>query len=256
MDGRFVAGVDSVPTKNGGGWVMALTGVNDAAPVGFLTWPTFEALWSYACQSNLVVVAVDMPVGLPSEGYRAADRVAKKDLESAGEGTRGRTPSVFDAPPPFTLDIEDYAKANALSKSRAERGLMAQAYALRHKIKEVRRLQPCDFYDSAAPRAAEVHPEVSFKWLARRPMAFAKSCQAGTTERLKALEGAFPDIVERAVLTSIPLTPEPDEPRPGLDDVLDAAAAAWTARRLAMRRAEPLGGRRTDDEGYPMTIWV
>lgn len=255
---QFVAGVDSIPAKNGGGWVMALTGVDDTAPVGFIVWPTFDMLWDYACKSNISVVAVDMPVGLPSEGYRAADRTAQDELKTHERGAQGRNQSVFDAPPPFTLDIENHKRANELSKSRAGRGLMSQAHALRHRIKEVRRLKPCDFYDSATPRAAEVHPEVCFKWVVGAPMAFKKSCQAGVVERLKALEPAFPNIMESAARTPIPSTPEPDVPCPGLDDVLDAAVAAWTARRLARGTADPLPpeGGPPDDDGYPMTIWV
>ena len=148
--GQFVAGVDSVPAKKGGGWVMALTGVNDRDPVRFVPWPTFGMLWDYACKARLSVVAVDMPVGLPSKGYRAADRVALRELEAPSSRPRGRASSVFDTPPLFTLDIGDYRKANALTKSRADRGLMAQAHALRHKIVEVRQLSPRDFCGSAA----------------------------------------------------------------------------------------------------------
>lgn len=44
-----------------------------------------------------------------------------------------------------------------------------------------------------------MHPEVSFKWLARKPMTFPKTCQAGLAERLKALKDVFPDIMEQAV---------------------------------------------------------
>ena len=45
-------------------------------------------------------------------------------------------------------------------------------------------------------------------------------------------------------------------PRPGRDDRLDAAAAAWTARRLASGAADCLGAGEYDDTGYPMNIWV
>ena len=258
IEGQFVAGVDSVPESNGGGWVMAISGVGDHSPVGFVVWSSFAVLWSHACKAGYLVVAVDMPIGLPSEGHRAADLEARAELGSRTSKKQVGRESVFYAPPPFTLEIDDHAEANKLSYSRSSRGLSSQAHALRKKISEVRRaLQPGDFHDSALPRAAEVHPEVCFKRMAGRPMSFKKSCQAGVAERLEVLKAAFPNIVDSAMLASIPSTPEPDMLCPGLDDVLDAVAAAWTARRLATPgSADDLGDGKPDEDRYPMTIWV
>ena len=39
-------------------------------------------------------------------------------------------------------------------------------------------------------------------------------------------------------------------------DMLDAAAAAWTARRIASGDAERLGNDETDEGGFPMSIWI
>ena len=39
-------------------------------------------------------------------------------------------------------------------------------------------------------------------------------------------------------------------------DLFDAAAAAWTARRIASELAEDLGDGEVDEDGYPMSIWV
>ena len=112
-------------------------------------------------------------------------------------------------------------------------------------------LEGRDFLAGACPQAAEVHPEVSFRDMAGRPMSFHKSLQAGVAERLVLLRCHFPNIVDSTVRTRVC-----GPPHPGLDDVLDAVAAAWTARRLIHGKATPLGGCEKDPEGYPMNIWV
>jgi predicted RNase H-like nuclease len=70
----------------------------------------------------------------------------------------------------------------------------------------------------------EVHPEVSFRELVRRPLA-PKRTAVGASERRLALAEAGIDL--------------PDLPYP-LEDVLDAAAAAWSANRYARGEALPL----------------
>jgi len=45
-------------------------------------------------------------------------------------------------------------------------------------------------------------------------------------------------------------------PKAALDDVLDAAAAAWTARRIASDDAICLGESEFDETGYPMHIGI
>ena len=112
-------------------------------------------------------------------------------------------------------------------------------------------LEPGAFAAGARTRAAEVHPEVSFASMVGHPMSFHKTRQAGVAERLTLLKCHFPNIVEAAVATEIT-----GPPTPGLDDVLDAVAAAWTARRLVSGDAQPLGGCERDKTCYPMNIWV
>ena len=96
-----------------------------------------------------------------------------------------------------------------------------------------------------------MHPESSFVRLGGAPMASSKHKLAGLQERSAALAGVFPNIAEAALLAPLP---GPSEP--GLDDLLDAAAAAWTARRIVSGHAECLGAGEHDETGYPMHIWV
>lgn len=236
-----VAGVDGVS----GGWVMAVTDVAGGSPVEFSVWTTLGDLWTEAGSRRLLVVAVDMPAGLPGAEKREADVEARRLLGA-------RRSSLFWTPPLCVLDAAEHAEANRRSWEETGRGLSAQAFNLMPKIRELREtLAPDDFAPSALPRAVEVHPESSFVRLAGEPMSESKRVHAGHRQRLATLAGAFPNIALAAVSA-----PPAGPPRPGLDDLLDAAAAAWTARRIVAGTAECLGAGRHDETGYPMHIWV
>lgn len=224
---------------------MAVSDVVDGSAVEFSAWATLGDLWAEAGARGLLVVAVDMPAGLPSAEKREADLEARRLLGA-------RRSSLFWTPPLCVLDSTEHAEANRRSRDETGRGLSAQAFNLMPKIRELRRtLVPEDFAPSALPRAVEVHPESSFVRLAGEPMAESKRVHAGQQQRLAALAGAFPNIARVAVSA-----PPAGPPRPGLDDLLDAAAAAWTARRIVAGTAECLGAGRHDETGYPMHIWV
>lgn len=243
----MVGGVDGV---KGGGWILAVTGVCPESPVeGFFVWGSFADLWSDACQKGLLAVAVDIPIGLPCGGDRAADREARQRLK----GKPGRQSSVFPAVPWCALRAKTYEEAQELARRCTGKGLSRQAYALLPRIREVRGvLQPDDHKSEARPLAAEVHPEVSFAALADgSPMRFHKSRQPGVAERLDLLKREFPNIVNKAVVKEIEGTPVP-----ALDDALDAAVAAWSARRIVREEAIGLGDGEIDPSGYPMSIRV
>ena len=233
---------------------MVVAGAEPGSPIeDVLVERSFAEVWSYACERRLLVVAVDIPIGLPRKAGRVADDKARYMLRSPGKGQPGRTSSVFPAPPLCALGASIYDDASDRAWDETRSSLTTQAFALCPKISDVRAsVGPEDCVEDARPRVSEVHPEVSFREMAGSPMRFHKRFQAGVVERLAHLRAHFPNIVDAAALTEIEGPPEP-----GLDDVLDAAAAAWTARRLARPDgAEPLGDQLTDAKGYPMTIWV
>ena len=240
-DAGLVAGVDGVR----GGWVMAATGIAGGSPLEFSVWFTLGELWAEATARELLVVAVDMPVGLPGAARRTADIEARSLLGP-------RRSSLFWTPPLCVLDSGNHAEANRLSREQTGWGVSAQTFALMPKIRELRTtLAPEDFAPTARPRAVEVHPESSFVQLAGEPMSASKRKPAGRQERLAALGDVIPNITDAAE-TSRPSGP----PRPALDDLLDAAAAAWTARLVVTGQAECLGAGEEDETGYPMHIWV
>lgn len=235
-DAALVAGVDAAK----GGWVMAVTATTPGSPAAFSVWPSFADLWSEARSQGLVAVGVDMPIGLPGKDLRRSDIEARELLGP-------RRSSLFWTPPLCVLDAADHAEANHQARVHTGRGLSIQAFHLLPKVREVRaELTPEDLAPHAQPQAAEVHPETSFAVLARRPMNTPKRQKSGQAERLAVLVPEFSNLAE--VPTSLPGAT--------IDDLLDATAAAWTARRMADGTAMCLGQGEADETGYPMAIWA
>jgi len=138
---------------------------------------------------------------------------------------------------------EGFATATALSVRFIGQGISTQAYALRGRILEVDAFSP-----RACTRVIEGHPEVSFAALADAPLSHSKKSAAGFVERRRMLASAeivIPDDALAGLAAS------------GLDDVLDAAALAWTARRVERGEAfslpDPPEGF---SDGIPAAIWV
>jgi predicted RNase H-like nuclease len=95
--------------------------------------------------------------------------------------------------------------------------------------------------------AFEVHPEVCFWALNQhRPMAHNKKAQEGIAERIALLRRVFPEIETHLV----------NRPRAvGADDLLDAAAAAWTALRRHRNEAECVCTPERDAKDLSVAIW-
>ncbi|MDE0615328.1 MAG: DUF429 domain-containing protein [bacterium] len=235
-DDPLVAGVDGAK----GGWIMAVSATVPGSPVTFSLSPSFADAWAEARSRQLLAVAVDMPIGLPGKDKRRSD-IEARDLLGP------RRSSLFWTPPLGVLDATDHAEANRLSKNATDRGLSIQAFHLLPKVREVRAvLTPGDLSPQSRPQAAEVHPETSFAVLADHPMSASKRQPAGQAERLAALAPEF---------DNLDTAPQPLSGAT-LDDLLDATAAAWTARRMAAGTAKILGQGEVDATGYPMAIWA
>jgi predicted RNase H-like nuclease len=202
----FVAGVDGCRA----GWVAFKVELPSlATSVDLVDLPKLLS----SRPTDLLCLAIDIPIGL-LDCSRACDKAARKLLGQA------RGTSVFAAPCRAALSATIHTAASQINREKTGRGLSQQAFGIIPKIKQVD--------DAITPEcqqwAFEVHPEVCFWALnQRRPMAHNKKTKDGATERIAALRPVFPEIERH--LANRP-------PRVGADDLLDAAAAAWTALRM------------------------
>ncbi len=177
------------------------------------------------------VVGVDIPIGLATRGERRADRLARQLLGP-------RRSSLFMTPVRAALELETYVDAVALHRQLTGQGFSRQAFGLRTKILEVDA-----FVATTDADIREVHPELSFATIAGAPMVHSKKTWAGAMERHQCLTDQGIVLDGRLGLGT---------GRAGVDDVLDAAAAAWTALRCAAGTAEPLPAPQEAGAG---TIW-
>lgn len=175
---------------------------------------------------------IDVPLGMPESGPRAADAAARLAL-----GPRRAT--LFMTPPRAVLEAPTYAEARARATKLTGKSISAQSYALRHNVLEADGLR-------GDPRVFEVHPELAFRAMAGRVLLTGKRTWNGASERrdLLAAEGVeLPSSLGDA--GAVPV-----------DDVLDAAAAAWSARRIATGVAGRVpDAPELDDHSRPVAIW-
>lgn len=238
---RFVAGADGCAE----GWVVALLqldGEQNIAGESCQVLPSFKEVLGLPEEPRYV--GVDMPIGLPDHalpGGRECDRVARQ-LLGAKRGT-----SVFDPPVRAVLSAQGYDEAVVLNRasSRHFLGLSKQSYSLLPKLREVHD----EMTQGLQMRVREVHPEVSFLTM-NDGLALneSKSSQKGRKERLELLGRDF-SCVEEAIdaLSSSNVTD---------DDVLDAYAAAWSAWRMARKKARYIPeDPEIDSRGLRMGIW-
>ncbi len=228
---RPVLGVDACPA----GWVGVVLSRDG---VHALVRAEIGALVCAAADDSgpLQVVAIDIPIGLADAGTRQADLLARK---AAGP----RRASVFVTPVRAALQVADYADALAVSRALTGHGISSQAFRLRDKI-----LQVDGWRDGAPCPVVEAHPELSFAAMAGAPLADAKSTWAGAVRRRDLLAARGVDLTGDLALAGL---------RVGVDDVLDAAAVAWTAQRVAAGTARrlPAEPERFSD-GVDCAIWT
>ena len=161
------------------------------------------------------VVGIDMPLGLLEDGWRVADFLARQAL-----GRRGST--VFAIPPRPVWQQPTYADANRMCRELTGKGLSAQTWGLRGKL-----LEADAYRRTSTARLHEVHPELSFAAIAGAPLAASKHTKAGL-------------VIRRELLAQAGITLPPKVARAPENDLLDAAAVAWSARRIAAADAVTL----------------
>jgi len=211
MEG-YVIGVDGCRS----GWLICRYDAF-ARHVNFDVLPTFRDILEREIGAG--VIAIDIPTGLTDDGRaRRCDSEARRMLSGA------RASSVFPAPARCLLAEQSYAAACSRSRSMCGKAISKQAFAIYPKIYEV----DTTMNPELQRRVFEVHPEICFWGVERRPMRHSKKTLEGYAERRRLLAGLLPfSFPERRDVRQLGLGAQPD-------DVLDAAIAAFTADRVRL----------------------
>jgi predicted RNase H-like nuclease len=213
-----VTGVDGCA----GGWMAVTLGVT-----GAVTSVTVAAALDGL--SLVGVTGIDMPLGLLGAGWRDADRLARRAL-----GRRGAT--VFAIPPRPVWECATYPEASRACRDLTGKGFSIQAWGLRRKIAEADEYRRRVSSPPSPVQLYEVHPELSFAAMAGAPLPDSKHTPAGLGARRELLAGAGIALPAKVAGAAE-------------DDLLDAAAVAWSAGRIAAGQATILTSpsQRADD---------
>ena len=227
-----VLGVDACVA----GWVGVLLGPDGRLTVHVAS--TIEALVAQVREgADVAVVAIDIPIGLPDDGARQADQLARTALP-------GKASSVFSTLTRAAYSADSYAdgrEAN-LEATDGERSASAQAWALGPKILQV------DAWVRGTPGTSviEVHPELCFALMVGSPILAAKRTEEGIALRRDALARAgilAPHWYSGSGFAE--------------DDLLDACAALWTAVRHLDGESQSLPAEpEVFSDGLLAAIWV
>jgi predicted RNase H-like nuclease len=185
---------------------------------------------------QLQVVAVDMPIGLPDDRVRATDSLARTRLPVR------RKSSVFPTPSRAAVEHTAHPQASAANREALGVGLSIQAFHLIPKILDV------DAFVRGGPPVSvlEAHPEVSLAEIDLACVVPSKITAEGAAAR-------------RAALRSVGLEVPAYLRGQGYaaDDLVDACAVAWTARRYADGTAYSLPDPpEVFSDSIPAAIWV
>lgn len=188
------------------------------------------------------ITAIDIPIGLPRDTDRLCDKRARALLGR-------RKSSVFPAPVRAVLGAKTYVEACEISLSRSGRKLSQQAFALVPKIREIDSFLA--EHQSFRTQVIEVHPELSFAvWNGGAAMRYSKRSGFGFLQRFQLVQQEWRDAPYR-IRDAVPPELASD------DDILDALAALWTARRAVLGAAAPVcEPDQRDDAGLSMNIWA
>lgn len=194
------------------------------------------------------LLGVDMVIGCPDQaqsGGRRCDQMARQLLGHP------RGASVFSPPAYEALQAPTYEDAQRRNRASAPNapGLSKQTFFLMPKMRALaERMTP-----TLQKRVREVHPELAFYAMnGDTPVEASKHSDDGRNTRATLLEAdGFSDV--RAAMDAFTGSGV------GADDVLDAHAACWTARRIWNGTAERCPPHNEpaprNERGLRMEIW-
>jgi predicted RNase H-like nuclease len=222
---------------DGRGFVAARTG----SLVGLVA-------WADSLRDRPVgAVGVDIPIGHVGGRHRKADVETRAFVRPLGS-------TVFPGPPAEVLGVASYAEANEVLTAMGLPKMSKQAWMLVPRIVEATELARVD------ERLHEVHPEASFREMKiQLALAEAPGADVGSI-RITRSKKTWNGLLERRALLAHHgvVLPEGDPALDGVvaDDVVDAAAAAWTARRIALRTARSMPEvPEASPDGRAVAVW-
>ncbi|MGR7994305.1 DUF429 domain-containing protein [Xanthobacter sp. ZOL 2024] len=235
MPSRAFIGLDGCR----GGWICARWDGADALQLSRIA--RLEDLLAAGAPAALPMIAIDMPIGLPETvgpKGRTAERLARPNLGP-------RQSSVFSVPARAAVEAGVRAGVDEATRYRAAcaaaratsnppRAVAKQCFHIFPKIMEVDALLRSR--PELLPFVHECHPEVAF-WAMNgcSPVRQAKKVKnrpnpAGLDLRKGLLEAEGLPIDALTAQAALAL-------KAGLDDLIDACACAWTAKRVAYGKA-------------------
>ena len=206
-----VIGVDGCPA----GWIAIIWQGNKIQAKLFEI-GNFAAI----LREEAAMIAVDMPIGFPDTYGRNADIEARKVLRPFGS-------RVFPIPCRAAVHANNYTEAIHLNKLYSNNvSIPPVTNAIRPRMQEVDRVMSRE----VEKRVREIHPEVSFSVMnGGKPLHHKKKTLDGEKQRLDLLHASgFPEIAWQQ------MTYHKREVK--RDDIIDACAAAWSARRILQGR--------------------
>lgn len=242
-DNIWLAGADGCP----GGWVVAFV-----RPVGHEAHVRVVERFADILEAPEapVVVAIDIPIGLPERaghGGREAENAVRPSLGA-------RQSSVFSVPARAAIYAGDYREACrlALANSEPPRKVSKQLFNIAPKIREVDEHLRANM--TLAARVFEVHPELAF-WRLNESRALAEP------KKVKSRPYAPGLALRRGLLIAAGLSDALVHAAPprgaAEDDLLDALACVVIARSIHFGQAKPFPDPPERDEfGLPMAIWA
>lgn len=215
-----VAGADGCRS----GWICIRKDL-DTCTISDDAYETADALIHH--QPAPAVLAIDIPIGLCSDGARHCDRLARQHLG------RLRSSSVFPAPLRPLLKARTWEEAAHICKQLSGKSISKQVWGIFSKVREVDRLLGSE--PGLQDRIAEVHPEVCFwAWNGETAMPFSKKSPEGRDSRQALVDDHFGESAFVAVRRKYRMKDV------ATDDILDAFAALWTAERIIRGQARTL----------------
>jgi predicted RNase H-like nuclease len=199
-----VAGVDGAKGK----WVVARY---DGSSVELTVESDVDG--ALRVTNGCAAIGVDMPLTLPTAGYRVSELEAKAFLGPARS-------SIFHTPVAAVLEATTYEEACDISRQITGKALSKQTWFLLPGVRSWTQ----SAHDSQ--RVVEVHPECTFRLMAPGTAFASKKTARGTGQRLAALSTWLDPRQLADEIAGLPVGPV-------VDDALDAVAAAWSAGRFS-----------------------